>query len=73
MSKNQDHIEPFQLADPHKFDQRFIELTHKTTTYEEAYEQCESEHESAWGKKKYSSYNSYRNTRTKRMKQKQTL
>ena len=52
------------------FDKRFFELAAETKTYKKAYEILEIEYENYFGKRKYSDYNSYRNSRDKRLKKK---
>jgi len=56
------------LLTPDGFDERFFELASETKTYKKAYENLETEYENYFGKRKYSDYNSYRNCRDKRLK-----
>ena len=49
------------------FNKRFEEHIKKTTTYKEAYERVEGEHESNFGHRKYNSYDSFRITRHKKI------
>lgn len=42
------------------FVRKFWEKTRDHKTYKSAYEELEKEHESAFGKRKYSDYNSFR-------------
>lgn len=59
------------LHNPYEFDKRFMEKAKECDTYEEAYHEVEKEHKSTFGTRKYSSYNSYRNARSRRIKQNQ--
>ena len=56
------------LLSPNGFDKRFWKYAKESKTYTEAYEKTEIEHEKHFGKRKYSYYNSYRNSRDKRIK-----
>ena len=56
------------LHDPRKFDERFVDYTAECDTYEEAYLRTEQDYRKVFGKRKYSSYNSFRVSRTKRIK-----
>lgn len=48
------------------FEQAFFSEARTSTTYMEAYEKVEIFHEEMFGKRKYSDYNSFRNTKTQR-------
>ena len=50
------------------FEQLFFGHTQTSSTYTEAYEKAEDEHEKLFEKRRYSDYNSFRNTKTQRMK-----
>jgi len=50
------------------FDRRFIELTRRHDTYEEAYTAVEREYRKVFGAPRYSNYESYRKARAKRVK-----
>lgn len=63
-TENDDH----QLVFPENFDERFVEHTADTDTYEEAYHLTERDYRRAFGRNKYSSYNSFRVTRSQRLK-----
>jgi len=52
-----------QLHDFDNFNKRFEYYLSKAQTYEEAYQMVESEHELAFGQKKYTGYDSFRQTR----------
>ncbi len=52
------------------YDDRFYQIAAKTKTYKQAYENLESEFEFYFGKRKYSSYDSYRVCRHLRIKKK---
>lgn len=61
--------EDVKLHDPHEFDKRFVDYTSECETYEEAYLMAEADYKKAGlGNRKYSSYNSFRVARTKRIK-----
>lgn len=57
-----------KLHDPAEFDQRFVDHTGDCQTYEEAYILTEEDYKKVFGKRKYSSYNSFRVSRSKRLK-----
>lgn len=66
-----DTVDPrVHLNDGQKFDERFNELTDKYDTYPETWEAVEDEYRAIFGKNKYSSYDSYRTARRKRIKEK---
>jgi hypothetical protein len=50
------------------FEQVFFNEARTSTTYVEAYEKVEAWHEEMFNKRKYSDYNSFRNSKTQRMK-----
>lgn len=57
-----------KLHDPAEFDDRFVKHTGECQTYEEAYILTEEDYKKVFGKRKYSSYNSFRVSRSKRLK-----
>lgn len=59
------------LHDPAEFDRRFEELVPESDTYRTAYLRVEKEHEATFGYRKYSNYESYRVTRSRRIKRRQ--
>jgi|GEM_PF-3226499 hypothetical protein len=60
----------YMLLDPEKFNEKFEELLPRFETYRAAYEATEFLHSLAMGKTKYSSYDSFRGTRRKKIKAK---
>lgn len=50
------------------FEQAFFTEARTSSTYMEAYEKVEVFHEELFGKRKYSDYNSFRNSKTQRNK-----
>ena len=52
----------------HGFEEVFFSEARTSSTYTEAYEKVEIWHEELFGKRKYSDYNSFRNTKTQRKK-----
>jgi hypothetical protein len=56
----------FKITD---FDKRFLELTGKSATYEEAYEKLESEFSEQFGSRRYKNYESFRKSRVRRIRQ----
>lgn len=50
------------------FEQVFFTEARTSSTYVEAYEKVEAWHEDVFGRRKYSDYNSFRNTKTQRKK-----
>lgn len=50
------------------FEQLFFDQVRVSTTYVEAYEKAEEEHERVFEKRRYSDYNSFRNCKTQKMK-----
>jgi len=59
-------ISPIELELPQKFNERFDQLIKEYPTYRRAYEHVEREYGCVRnGRKKYSSYNSFRNARTR--------
>lgn len=50
------------------FEEVFFDEVRTSSTYMEAYEKVEVWHEETFGKRRYSDYNSFRNTKTQRMK-----
>jgi hypothetical protein len=61
-------LEILALLSPRGFDERFWKHSKDCKTYIEAYEKTEKEFHKHFGKRKYSDYNSYRNSRDKRIK-----
>ena len=60
--------EDVKLHDPREFDKRFIKYTAEADTYEEAYAMAESDYKAIFKSRRYSSYNSFRVSRSKRIK-----
>lgn len=56
--------------DTQTFEKIFEEKTQTSSTYESAYQEAEIEHEKLCGHNRYSSYDSFRKTRSRRMKKK---
>ena len=54
------------LLSPSGFEKRFHKNTQISKTYKDAYELTEQEYESNFGKRKYSSYDSFRVTKNRR-------
>ena len=52
----------FMLADPRVFKAEFEKNLSRFPTYKEAYEAVENQHKRVFGKRKYSCYNSFRNS-----------
>lgn len=50
------------------FEEVFFDETRTSATYVEAYEKVEVFHEEVFGKRKYSDYNSFRNSKSQRYK-----
>lgn len=59
-----------KLHKPEEFDKRFVEHTTNTDTYEEAYLLTENDFKTVFGQRKYSNYNSFRASRSQRLKRK---
>ena len=57
-----------KLRDIQEFERRYIEYTKDSETYEEAYNRVESDYKKAYGKARYSNYNSFRVARSRRIK-----
>jgi hypothetical protein len=52
------------------FENRFIYNIKKTKTYKDAYQKTENEYVDTFGKRRYSSYDSFRNVRNRYLKKK---
>jgi hypothetical protein len=61
-------LEIIALLNPDGFDKRFWHLARESKTYQEAYEKLEEEYKKHFKKRRYAGYNSYRNSRDKRLK-----
>lgn len=61
----QRHIE---MIHPHGFDKLFEKQIRISNTYEEAFNQLNSEYMSVYGTPRYASYESYRQSRRQRIK-----
>tara|TARA_R100000656_G_scaffold81756_1_gene59804 strand:+ start:3251 stop:3463 length:213 start_codon:yes stop_codon:yes gene_type:complete len=61
-------IEVLTLLSPDGFEKKFHFYCSETKTYAEAYEKTEQEYEAAFGKRKYSGYDSFRVVKNKRLK-----
>jgi hypothetical protein len=60
----------YKLRDPEKFDARFVEMCGTHCTQEEAYLAVEREYKLAWGKNKYSDFDSFYRSWRRRVKRK---
>lgn len=62
-------IKTIQLVDPSGFDKAFTALLQdpKIATHEQAYNILEEKYKQAFGKNKYSNYDSYRKARNRRL------
>jgi hypothetical protein len=65
-------IEILALLSPSGFEKRFHKNCKAANTYEEAYELTELEYESNFGKRRYSSYDSFRVTKNRKNRNKVT-
>jgi len=63
-------IEILALLSPAGFEKRFHKNCKKTKNYEEAYEETEKEYEENFGKRRYSSYDSFRVTKNRKIRNK---
>ena len=63
-------IEILALLSPSGFEKRFHQNCKDTKSYELAYEKTESEYESNFGKRRYSSYDSFRVTKNRKNRNK---
>lgn len=52
-----------------QFFSRYIKNTAECDTYEEAYQKTEEQHKKVYNGRCYSSYNSFRNAKTRKLKQ----
>lgn len=66
------HDDDRNLAFHDEFDKRFVRYTYEADTYEEAYHKTELDYKRAFPGKgpKYASYNSFRVSRSQRLKRK---
>jgi hypothetical protein len=56
-----------ELHNVHKFDERFVEFTCTHSTYQEAYEGVEKLYIKAFGTRRFKNFDSYRNSRKRRI------
>lgn len=63
-------VEIAQLSDAFAFDKAFIEATRVYPTYEEAYESVEEKYILVHKRRRYTNYQSFRKSRTKRLSSK---
>lgn len=63
-------IDFIHLREPEEFDKRFLDYVSESESYPEAYFKVEMEHRLSFGENKYSSYDSFRAARYKRIKKK---
>lgn len=61
-------IEILALLSPSGFEKRFYKNCKSSKSYSEAYEKTEQEYESNFGKRRYSSYDSFRVTKNKKIR-----
>ncbi len=57
-----------QLVDPQGFDNLFLKEISKGKSHTQAFEELNREYKEAFGRDRYSSYDSYRKTRAQRIK-----
>lgn len=65
-------IEILALLSPAGFEKRFHKYCQDTKTYERAYEKTEKEYEEHFGKRRYSSYDSFRVSKNRKKRNKVT-
>ena len=65
-------LEILALLSPSGFEKRFHKHCKATKTYEQAYEKTEKEYEETFGKRRYSSYDSFRVTKNRKNRNKVT-
>tara|TARA_R100000353_G_scaffold153096_1_gene111618 strand:- start:243 stop:461 length:219 start_codon:yes stop_codon:yes gene_type:complete len=63
-------IEILALLSPSGFEKRFHKYCKSSKTYEQAYEKVEKEYELNFGKRRYSSYDSFRVTKNRKNRNK---
>tara|TARA_R110002167_G_scaffold66768_2_gene188921 strand:+ start:337 stop:549 length:213 start_codon:yes stop_codon:yes gene_type:complete len=66
-------IEILALLSPSGFERRFHKNCKLAKNYEDAYEQTETEYENNFGKRRYSSYDSFRVTKNRKNRNKASL
>jgi len=69
MKKPDDRTLTRQLSTPDGFTARYYNLLQHFRTYAEAYEATELDHVRLFGRRRYSSYNSFRNVKDRKLKQ----
>ena len=63
-------LEILALLSPSGFEKRFHKYCKSSKTYEQAYEKVEKEYELNFGKRRYSSYDSFRGTKNRKNRNK---
>ena len=63
-------LEILALLSPSGFEKRFHKHCQETKTYEDAYELTEEEYEKNFGRRRYSSYDSFRVTKNRKNRNK---
>ena len=63
-------LEILALLSPSGFEKRFHKYCKSSKTYEQAYEKVEKEYELNFGKRRYSSYDSFRVTKNRKNRNK---
>ena len=66
-------IEILALLSPAGFEKRFHKHCKNSKNYEQAYEQTEKEYEQNFGKRRYSSYDSFRVTKNRKNRNNATM
>ena len=66
-------IEILALLSPAGFEKRFHKNCKEVKNYEEAYELTEKEYEENFGKRRYASYDSFRVTKNRKIRNKASL
>ena len=61
-------LEILALLSPSGFERRFHKHCKETKNYEQAYEKTEKEYEASFGKRRYSSYDSFRVTKNRKIR-----
>jgi len=63
-------LEILALLSPSGFENKFHKYCKSSKTYEQAYERVEKEYEQTFGKRRYSSYDSFRVTKNRKNRNK---